>query len=230
MSGMRIIALETATMAGGIAVVDEERVISEISLNIKATYSEKLMVAMEHLLDLSGLTINEMDAIAVSVGPGSFTGLRIGLSAAKGLSYASGKPIIGVPTLDALALNIPFSNRLVCPVLDARKGEVYTALYRPNGQFPQKLTDDMVVSPLKLIEMIKEETVFLGDGVFTYRTLFNEQLKGLYHEVPMPLMAPRASNVGMLAMERLKKGEVDDPYSLVPRYIRKSEAEVKFKV
>lgn len=229
MSGMRIIALETATMTGSIAVVDEERVISEISLNINATYSEKLMIAIEQLLALSGLTIDDMDGIAVSIGPGSFTGLRIGLSAAKGLSYASGKPLIAIPTIDALALNMPFSNRLVCPILDARKGEVYTALYRPNGQFSQKLTDDMVVIPSKLIEMIKEETVFLGEGVYAYGALFKEQLTGLYHEAPVPLRTPKASNVAMLAMERLKKGEADDPFSLVPRYIRKSEAEVRFK-
>lgn len=226
---MRIIGFETATLTGSVAVVDESSVIGEISLNVKATHSEKLMVAMDQLLVISGLTINDMDGIAISVGPGSFTGLRIGLSAAKGLAFASGKPLIAIPTLDALALNVPFSKHLVCPVLDARKGEVYAAIYRPDGQIPQKMTEDMVIKPSLLGEMIKEETLFLGDGVYPYRTFFKEQLKDLYHEAPPTLLAPRASNVAMLAMARLKKGEFNDPFSLVPKYIRKSEAELRFR-
>ncbi|MEK7851123.1 MAG: tRNA (adenosine(37)-N6)-threonylcarbamoyltransferase complex dimerization subunit type 1 TsaB, partial [Deltaproteobacteria bacterium] len=184
-----------------------------------------LMAAIDHLMGLSGLTLNDMDGIAVSVGPGSFTGLRIGLSAAKGLSYGSGKPLIGIPTLDALASNLPFSRYLVCPILDARKGEVYTAIYRKN----EKVTDDMAVKPASLIEMIKEDTVFLGDGVSAYRNLLKEQLGDLYHEAPLPLQLPKASNAAMLALKRLRNNDVDDPFALVPRYIRKSEAELKLK-
>ena len=222
---MRIIAIETATLVGSIAIIDDERVISELTLNVKATHSEKLMAAMNHLLSESGLTINDMDGIAVSIGPGSFTGLRIGLSTAKGLSYGSGKPLIGISTLDALASNLPFSRYLVCPILDARKGEVYTAIYRKN----EKVTDDMAVKPASLIEMIKEDTVFLGDGVSAYRNLLKEQLRDLYHEAPLPLQLPKASNVAMLALDRLRSNDVDDPFALVPRYIRKSEAELKLK-
>lgn len=222
---MRIIAIETATLVGSIAIIDDERVISELTLNVKATHSEKLMAAIDHLMELSGLTLNDMDGIAVSIGPGSFTGLRIGLSTAKGLSYGSGKPLIGIPTLDALASNLPFSRYLVCPILDARKGEVYTAIYRDS----EKVTDDMAVKPDALIEMIKEDTVFLGDGVSTYRNLLKEQLRDLYHEAPLPLLLPKASNVATLALDRLRNNDVDDPFALVPRYIRKSEAEIKWK-
>lgn len=226
---MPIIAIETATMVGSIAIIDDERVISEITLNVRATHSEKLMSAIDHLLNISGLTLDGMDCVAVSIGPGSFTGLRIGLSAAKGLTCASGKPLIGVPTLDALALNIPFSGRLVCPILDARKGEVYAAIYKPDGSDLSKLTDDMAVNPAILAEMLKEETIFLGDGINPYEILLKERLKDLYNKAPLPLQIPRASNVAMLALERLERGELDDPFALVPRYVRKSETELKWK-
>lgn len=226
---MQIIAIETATMVGSIAIVDEEKVISEITLNIKATHSKKLMTAMSHILEDAALSLDDMDGIAVTIGPGSFTGLRIGLSAAKGLSYASGKPLIGVPTLDALAFNLPFSRYLVCPILDARRGEVYTALYRAEGQSSEKVMDEMAVTPAALTEMIKEKTIFLGDGVDPYGEFLKERLKDLYLEAPMPLRLPRASNVAILALERLKSGDMDDPFALVPRYIRKSEAELKWK-
>ena len=226
---MRVIAIETATMAGSIAIIDAARVISEITLNARATHSERLMAAIDRLLGDSGLAIDDMDGVAVSIGPGSFTGLRIGLSAAKGLSYASGKPLIGIPTLDALALNMTFSRYLICPIQDARKGEVYTALYRPGDNSPEKMTDDMAVDPSALAGMITQKTVFLGDGVNRYRELLMKQLGELYNEAPIPLQLPRASNVAMLALKRLEKGDTDDPFTMIPRYIRKSEAEIRWR-
>lgn len=226
-SHMPVIAIETTTMVGSIAIVDNARVISEITLNVRATHSEKLMPAIDRLFSDAGLAVDDMDAIAVSIGPGSFTGLRIGISTAKGLSYASGKPLIGIPTLDALALNMGFSRYLVCPIQDARKGEVYTALYRPCYKSLKKMTDDMAVDPAALARMITEKTVFLGDGVNTYRELLMKQLGELYNEAPLPLRLPRASNVAMLALKRLEKGEADDPFTMVPRYIRRPEAEIR---
>jgi len=226
---MRVIAIETATMVGSIAIIDAARVISEITLNARATHSERLMAAIDRLLGDSGLAIDDMDGVAVSIGPGSFTGLRIGLSAAKGLSYASGKPLLGIPTLDALALNMTFSSYLICPIQDARKGEVYTALYRPGDNSPEKMTDDMAVDPSALAGMITQKTVFLGDGVNRYRELLMKQLGELYNEAPIPLQLPRASNVAMLALKRLEKGDTDDPFTMIPRYIRKSEAEIRWR-
>ena len=226
---MRVIAIETATMVGSIAIVDDARVISEVTLNARANHSERLMAAIDRLLGDSGLAIDDMDGVAVSIGPGSFTGLRIGLSAAKGLSYASGKPLIGIPTLDALALNMTFSSYLICPIQDARKGEVYTALYRPGDNSPEKMTDDMAVDPSALAGMITQKTVFLGDGVNRYRELLMKQLGELYNEAPIPLQLPRASNVAMLGLKRLEKGDTDDPFTLIPRYIRKSEAEIRWR-
>lgn len=227
---MPVFAIETTSLAGSIAIIDESRVISEITLNVRATHSEKLMAAIDRLLCDSGLDIDDMDCIAVSIGPGSFTGLRIGLSAAKGLAYATGKPLIGVPTLDAMALNIPFSSYLICPMQDAKKGEVYAALYRPGTIWPEKITDDIAIDPADLAGMISERTVFLGDGVSRYRDILKAKLGELYNEAPIPLRLPRASNVALLAQKRLEIGAVEDPFTMLPRYIRKSEAELRWNV
>lgn len=226
---MPVIAIETATMVGSIAIVDAARVISETTLNARATNSERLMATMDRLLNDAGFTIDDMDGIAVSIGPGSFTGLRIGISTAKGLSYASGKPLLGIPTLDALALNMTFSKHLICPIQDARKGEVYTALYRPGAKSPEKMTDDLALNPAALAGMINEKTVFLGDGVNTHREILMKQLGDLYNEAPLPLQLPRASNVAVLALKRLENGDADDPFTMTPRYIRKPEAEMRWK-
>ena len=118
---MRILAIDTSTMLGGIAIMDESLLIAESRLNVKSTHSERLMTEIEHCLKQSGVKISDIDVFAVATGPGSFTGLRIGLSTVKGFSYATGKPIVSVPTLEALAWNFPYSRYPVCTMLDARK-------------------------------------------------------------------------------------------------------------
>ena len=127
---MRILAVETSTLAGGVAALEGERVVGESLLNVSLTHSERLMAMVDRLLVDCGWTLDQLDGLAVSVGPGSFTGLRVGIAAVKGLAFATGLPVAAVPTLDALAAALPFSLRAVCPVLDARKGEVYVSLYR----------------------------------------------------------------------------------------------------
>lgn len=226
---MKVIAIETATLAGSIAIIDDSRVISEIMLNVKATHSEKLMAAIDRLLGDSKLTIDDMDGIAVSIGPGSFTGLRIGMSTAKGLSYATGKPLVGVPTLDAMALNISFSDHLICPIQDAKKGEVYAAIYRVGVDRPEKIMMEIAVDPADLAGMISEKTVFIGDGVNRYRDILKTKLGELYNEAPLPLQLPRASNVALLALKNIEVGVIDNPFTLLPRYVRKSEAEIRWK-
>ncbi|OLC39098.1 MAG: tRNA (adenosine(37)-N6)-threonylcarbamoyltransferase complex dimerization subunit type 1 TsaB, partial [Candidatus Rokubacteria bacterium 13_1_40CM_4_69_5] len=125
---MRVLAVETSTLAGGVALLDGERIRGEYSLDVSATHSERLMPAIDRVLTDAGWTPADLQGLAAAVGPGSFTGLRIGLSAVKGLALALGIPIAAVPTLDAMAASLPFASLPVCPVLDARKGEVYCAL------------------------------------------------------------------------------------------------------
>ena len=127
---MKILALETATLAGSIAIVDDRYgLVSEVRVNLKIAHAERLMPSIQWILDASRMSIDEIDAFAVSIGPGSFTGLRIGLSTAKGLSYAAKKPIVPVPTLDAFARMLPYCSYMICPLFDARRSQVYAALY-----------------------------------------------------------------------------------------------------
>ncbi|PYM04330.1 MAG: tRNA (adenosine(37)-N6)-threonylcarbamoyltransferase complex dimerization subunit type 1 TsaB, partial [Candidatus Rokuibacteriota bacterium] len=130
---MKVLGLETATLAGGAALIDGDRIVGEYTLNIRVTHSERVMAAVDRLLTDAGWRPSDLEGLAVSIGPGSFTGLRIGVSTAKGLALALGLAVVPVPTLDALAAGLPFAALPVCPILDARKGEVYASLYRWDG-------------------------------------------------------------------------------------------------
>jgi tRNA threonylcarbamoyladenosine biosynthesis protein TsaB len=130
---MKLLAVESATLSGGVALLEDDRLLGEITLNIAITHSERLMFAVDRLLADCGLAPADLDGLAVSVGPGSFTGLRVGLATVKALAMALDLPVAPVPTLDALAARLPFADAPVCPILDARKGEVYFSLYRWSG-------------------------------------------------------------------------------------------------
>jgi len=225
---MKILAIETSTMMGSVAIMDENGLIAEYCLNIKTTHSERLMKTIDAILRDSSLTIKDIEGYAVSIGPGSFTGLRIGLGTVKGLAYVTKKPVAAIPTLDALSYNIPFSKYNICPMLDARKNEVYTSLYRfkENGEL-LKLVDDSVIRPEILIKDIKGPTVFLGEGAVIYRDLIKKILGDNARFAPYAQNLPSAANVAELGLKALLSGDKKDPETLVPKYIRKSEAEIK---
>lgn len=154
---MRVLGLDSATLVAGVAVVDEKRVIMEGFLQTRRVHSERLLPLLDTWLREAELKLEHLDGIAVTSGPGSFTGLRIGISTAKGLAQVLGIPLVGVPTLDALALNLAGSAGLVCPILDARKGEIYTALYRsPHPGQLCRLTEYLAVAPSTLCSWLKE--------------------------------------------------------------------------
>lgn len=227
---MRILAIETSTMTGSIAIMSEDGLIAETTLNIRATHSERLMIAIDKTLDISMCSLNDMDAFSVSIGPGSFTGLRIGLSTIKGLAYVTGKPVVAVPTLDAFASRLSLCSYLVCPMLDARKKEVYTALYRFNNDSTMvKIIEDTAIPPEALLSRIKEKTVFLGDGAIIYRDLIIEKLSDMALFAPLPMQIPSAATVAEIGIKMLKAGKVSEINSLVPKYIRRSEAELKWE-
>ena len=194
---MKVLAVETSTMCGSVALLEEEKLISEYLLDIKTTHSERLMPAIDRVLKDSEVDLSQIDGFAVSLGPGSFTGLRIGLSAIKGLALAMNKPIAGIPTLDALAHNIPFSRYTISPLLDARRGEVYTALYRFNekGEL-SRVTSYRAMDPRHWLTFIDDKTVFLGGGLTVYRWMVEEELKDFAIFAPADLNVPRASVVG----------------------------------
>jgi tRNA threonylcarbamoyladenosine biosynthesis protein TsaB len=226
---MKILAVETSTRVGSVAIVENESLIAEYTLNVVATHSERLLPAIDQILKDSKLTIQEIEGFAVSLGPGSFTGLRIGISTVKGLALATGKAVVGIPTLDVLAHNVVFSHLLICPMLDARKGEVYTALYRGDGKgILQKLSPDLALKPHDLLQRVKEPVIFLGDGVDVYRDKLTGN-KDNYLFAPSYLNQPRASTLAKLCLEKFRKGEILKEEEIIPLYCRASEAEIMWK-
>ena len=227
---MKILGIDTSTPCGGVGLIDDESVISEYLLNSPVTHSERLLAAVEFILKESRCTLQDIDGWAVSLGPGSFTGLRIGLATVKGLAFASGKPVAGVPTLDVLAAQIAPTPFLICPVLDARKKEVYAAFYRyENGSCPKLLTPYQAVKPEDLVKHVKERTIFAGDGTRTYGDYLRNALSSLAIVLPAPFNLPHGTTVARLGLDRLRKNEAPDLATLTPIYVRPSEAELKWK-
>ncbi|PID58932.1 tRNA (adenosine(37)-N6)-threonylcarbamoyltransferase complex dimerization subunit type 1 TsaB [candidate division KSB3 bacterium] len=223
---MHILGIDTSTMTGSIAVISNDRLLAEYSVNTKTTHAERLIPSIDVVLRAASLTVWDLDGIAVSSGPGSFTGLRIGMTTARSLAYSIQKPLVGVSSLDALAAQYLYCSLLVCPVLDARKKEVYSALYRNTGSRVQRLSGYRAIAPELLVKDIQEPVLFLGDGVVPY----GDRLQSLLGEMALfadpAHLLPRASLVAALGRERLVAGDIDDYFSLTPTYIRKSDAEI----
>ena len=187
---MIVLGIETSSLHGGVALVGERGLIAEYVLHIEVTYSERLLPAIDRLLADAGLGVPDLGGLAVAIGPGSFTGLRIGLATVKGLAAASGTPVVGVPTLRALAWGLPFSRHPICPLLDARKGEVYCALFRwTEGGLVQEMEDAALALEV-LAARVAEPTIFVGDGA----ALHAPALAGALG--PRALFAPPALSAG----------------------------------
>lgn len=228
-----MLAIESATNVAGLAVVEEETVIGEIILNTGKTHSQRLMPMLARLLEEAELELEELDGIVVSGGPGSFTGLRIGMATAKGLAYAAQKPLVTVSTLDSLALNCTGRTELICPILNARRNEVYSAVYWVDSRGDFKLVMPYrALPPKELIDFFRErneQVVFLGDGVPVFGDLLLREL-GNRCELASPLDSlPRAAALGWLGIKKLKQGEIADLVTAKPYYIRPSEAEVTWQ-
>lgn len=217
---MRVLAVETSTLAGGVALLDGDGVVGESTLDIRVTHSERLMAAVDRLLADAGWTVRDIEGLAVAVGPGSFTGLRIGISAVKGLALALAVPIAAVPTLDAMAASLPFAALPVCPVLDARKREVYACLYRWDGARMRREWDYAALTPEALAARLDQPVILLGDGARLVRSPHARL-------APPPSLTPSPAWVGYLGIERLSTGEVVEAAALAPIYLRPSEAELK---
>jgi tRNA threonylcarbamoyladenosine biosynthesis protein TsaB len=225
---MKILSVETSTMLGGVAVMDSQAgLIAEIRLNVKTTHSERLMTAISEVLSRSGIDLGGIDAFAVASGPGSFTGLRIGLSTVKGLSYATGKPVVTVPTLEAFAWNFPYCMHPVCLMLDARRGEVYSALFRWQDEKFIREIQEVSIAPDDLLSRLTGDVLFAGEGVLVYRDIIRKTMGRRAWIAPADKMVPAPSNIALLGLKKAEKGQFTDPFGAVPFYIRRSEAEVK---
>lgn len=222
---MNILAIETSTLTGSIALLADQEVKGEITLSVSIQHSERLMPAIDQLLKDAATDISGIDLFAVATGPGSFTGLRIGIAAAQGLALARDKPVIGVPTLQALAMNGLFFTGLIVPVLNAFRGEVYRGLYRRGGSdfSVSPVDEDRVLSPQALSDELKargEKALLLGNGITVCGDLLLRALgPEMIQLAPSILSVPRASHVACLSINKSSTSNQEEP--VLPLYLRR---------
>ena len=223
---MKLLAIETSARQLGVALLEEERLLASYELLADYPHAVELPEAVRRTLRAGGATLPQLDAIVVDIGPGSFTGLRIGLAFAKALAFPSKKPLIGVASLDALAANLPFASGLVCPLLDAKQRNVYGAVYRLQEGRPARQTDYLLGPVEEVLRSVQGPTLFLGDGCALYRDRVLAQCPQAQFAAP-ELWLPRAATLARLGSERLLSGARDDPSRLAPLYLYPSDCQVR---
>lgn len=224
---MKILAIESSSTVASAAIITEESLIAEYTLNHKMTHSQTLLSMIDEIVKLSNTELNEFDAIAVSGGPGSFTGLRIGSSTAKGLGLALNKPLIHIPTMDSMAMNFFGTDKLICPLMDARRTQAYYGFYKCNDKLEVVKEQDLaLISEIvpKLNEL-GESVILLGDGVDANIDYIKENLKVPYIIAPAHLNRNKAASVGMLGVMYYKEGKLENSRDHLPNYLRASQAE-----
>jgi tRNA threonylcarbamoyladenosine biosynthesis protein TsaB len=222
---VKLLVIDTSTNSSSVALTENGLLCAEWLVNPETTHSAALLRSLDLVLEGAGFSLDAIDAFGVTLGPGSFTGLRVGIATAKGLSLATGTPVVGFSSLAMLAMNLPFAACPVCPMLDARKSEVYTAIYRC-GVLPEPILGDCVVSPADFLVGIREPTIFVGSGALRYREMITARLGAMAYFAPPVCHVPRASSGALLAADRFSRGEIIPAGKLTPVYIRLSEAEI----
>lgn len=224
---MKILALDSSGLVASVALVSEEQVIGEYTINYKKTHSQTLLPMLDVMFQQLDMDVKEVDAIAISGGPGSFTGLRIGAATAKGLGLALDKPLIHIPTAEGMAYQMYGVEGLICPIMDARRSQVYTGLYKYKPEF-QVVKEQMAVAMDELLIMLNEmgqPVTFLGDGVPVHEKLIVDKLEVPFTFAPSFCSRQRASAVGALAIEYYKQGKIETAGEHKPDYLRVSQAE-----
>ena len=223
---MKLLAIETATRQLGVALLNEEHILSSYELLADYPHAVELPGAVQRVLKAARLTLHDIEAIAVDIGPGSFTGLRIGLAFVKALAFPQQQPLIGVPSLDVLAAQLPYAPRPVCPILDARQGNVYAALYHHQADQPATHTDYLLAPIDEVLTLITEPTIFLGDGCVAYRDHILARCPEAQF-APAEWWLPNASTLARLGLERAREGRRDDPATLIPMYLYPLDCSVR---
>jgi tRNA threonylcarbamoyladenosine biosynthesis protein TsaB len=228
---MLILGIDTTTLACSVALLRDDTILAELTLNIKKTHSERLMPLLDHMLQEAGVEREEIDAVAVAAGPGSFTGLRIGVSTARALAQCLQIPAVPVCTLDALAESILAPGTLICPLLDARRNQVYTALYHRQAEPPCTLETIIEPAPLALDELTEKlnafnhPVVFVGEGLSSYAAALNAGLPGRALISPAPFRHCRAALTALKGQHLLENNPNAAYEDLLPIYLRQPEAE-----
>lgn len=225
---MKILAIDSSGLAASVAVISDGILAGEFTVHYKKTHSQTLLPMLDQMAKMIELDLGTLDAVAVAGGPGSFTGLRIGAAAAKGLALALGLPILHIPTVDALAYNLCGHGDIICPLMDARRDQVYTGLYRFCGSRMEILKKQCAAGIYDIIDEINktgQPVVFLGDGAFVYRQAVGEKTLVPYTFAPPHISRQRAGAVAALACEYLKEGKAVSADDFKPEYLRLSQAE-----
>ena len=224
---MNILAIDTSSLNATVSVINDEKLLGEFTISNKNTHSQIIMPMLDEMLKFAGLDIDDIDVFATAIGPGSFTGLRIGIATAKALCQGGDKKIIGISSLYGLSENVYEEGKIICPIIDARRGDVYNALYL-NGECMQK---DRVINIETLLDELKdsnEKIIFVGDGVLLHKDLLTQKLsEKAEFASPSKIMA-NASSIANLALKRAKNNDFDDIYKLEPIYLRQSQAEREY--
>lgn len=230
---MKILAFDTSTSVASVAVTENQEILGEYLIHNKKTHSINLMPMADDLLKRLGLKPSQIDLFAACSGPGSFTGLRIGISSVKTMGYIFKKPVVGITSLDILVKNISGYNGIICPIMDARNRQVYTAIYNNNNAKTDKIFDYngiLIDELLNILKLKNERIIFTGDAVKIYREEIAQNMGESAIFTPDYLNQQRASIVASLAYERFTGGNVENAFDMVPFYLRKSQAErVKYK-
>jgi len=215
-----ILSIDTSTNLGGIALHDGHELISSLTLNLKRIKAETILVHVDYLLGINSISPQEIDCITVCTGPGSFTGLRVGLSTAKGLSMGLEKPIIGISSLYAIAYQADLLGRIIIPVINARRAQVYAAAYKPDLSL---LIPHGAYNLKHLLQMLDEDAVFAGSGIIQFKGDIERDFK---HKAFFLDIKSIAENLTLIALERLKSGDIDNPLTLCPEYLRDADAAI----
>lgn len=224
---MLILGIESSSLVASVALIRDDILLAEYTINYKKTHSQTLMPMFDEIIKMTDIDLSEIDAIAVSGGPGSFTGLRIGAATAKGLALALDRPMIAVPTLEAMAYNFYKTDYIICPIMDARRNQVYTGLYSYKDEF-KVLKEQRAMDIDELIDELNdcgEGVIFLGDGLVPCKNSLIQRLKVKYEFAPAHINRQRASSLAGLGMEYYKSGRFFSSYEFELEYLRKSQAE-----
>lgn len=226
---MIVLGIDTSCETGSVAIIEGNRLLGETIFNSGAKHSRNLVSSIDNILKLIDVDKKNIGAISVSVGPGSYTSLRIGITTAKAISYALKIPVIAVPTLEVIAFNLKLSQINVCVAIDAKKNELYAAYFKSEGNNLRRISEDFITTAEKLCENIKEKTLFLGNGINLYKYIFEYKLKGLAFFADQYLNIPRASVCAMLGMEKFSSYDNSnnkvEMNNISPLYLRKTDAE-----
>ena len=225
---MKILALDTSGTNLSVCVLEDEKVIAEFNLCAGMTHSETLLPAIDEMLSKSKIEIDSIDVLACGIGPGSFTGLRIGIATVKGFALSLEKKVIGIPTLLGLAYNVPYFDGIICSLIDAKNNNIYAGMYEyKNDELVQhgEYFTESIGNLIKVLKAENQKVMFVGDGVFDYQEKLENELHEKAHFAPFTLNRELSTSIAHAAFHRVQKNDFDDANALNPMYLKKSQAE-----